>query len=80
MPFEPKESVIIHDIALLVHPRRHVNRVQFSFYVTSLPPTSLPTSTSTHVDLIAGPLFLHVFDCFDACDAPIDVVMEKSPA
>jgi hypothetical protein len=51
---EPEKSILIHDVTLFVHPRRHINRVQFSFYETTLPPPSLPAGASLTVTSLLG--------------------------
>jgi hypothetical protein len=61
---EPEKSVHIHDVTLLVHPRRHVNRVQFSFYDPTLPLPFLPAGASAHANFAVGYFILHPFLCF----------------
>ena len=61
---EPEKSVLIHDVTLRVHPRRHVNRVQFSFHDPTLPLPSLPAGASAHVNFAVGCFILHPFFCF----------------
>jgi hypothetical protein len=51
---EPEKSILIHDVTLLVHPRRHVDSVQLSFHDTLLPPPVLPASASARVKVAIG--------------------------
>jgi hypothetical protein len=72
---EPEKSILIHDVTLLVHPRRHVDRVHFSVYDTSLPPPFLPAGESARVNVAIGCFILYPFFCFSVrirprCDAP----------
>jgi hypothetical protein len=46
--------LLTHDVTLLVHSRRRVNSVHFSFLDPSFPPPSLPAGASPHVNFAIG--------------------------
>jgi hypothetical protein len=58
---EFKKGLLLHDVTLLIHPRRHVDCAQLSFHVPTLPPPFLPAGASAPVDFVVWCIFLCLY-------------------
>ena len=64
-PVVPLKIIHAHrTFTLLVHPRLHVNHLQFGFHDPTLPPPSLHAVASAHVNFSVGCFIFHPSFCF----------------